>query len=294
MDGNNRLVAAMTREQLESAAEFNREEWLASESAAAAAGDAAGDPMAPAAPAGDAMAPAPAGDAMAPAAPAGDAMAPAEEPAADDAAADDAAADDAAADEPADAAAPEDAPDAGADAADDAAAPEDDAAADDAMTTEEAPADDAAAPAMDAPADDAAAADVTEDAPVDAAVTDDAAAAPLVDFESFEEVATADVSADELTGTAVYGAGDEEIGSIGDILLSDDGQVDAVIIDFGGFLGIGTKPVAVAYDNLSFLRDENGGLVLRTSLTSEQLEAAPEYNEEAYTTSPDENSLIVE
>lgn len=287
MEGNNRLVAAMTREQLESAAEFNREEWLASESAAA--GDAAapaGDAMAPAAPAGDAMAPAaPAGDAMAPAAPAGDAMAPAEEPAADDAAADDAAADDAA---------PEDAPDAGVDAADDAAAPEDDAAADDAMTTEEAPADDAAAPAVDAPADDAAAADVTEDAPADAAVTDDAAAAPLVDFESFEEVATADVSADELTGTAVYGAGDEEIGSIGDILLSDDGQVDAVIIDFGGFLGIGTKPVAVAYDNLSFLRDENGGLVLRTSLTSEQLEAAPEYDEEAYTTSPDENSLIVE
>lgn len=287
MEGNNRLVAAMTREQLESAAEFNREEWLASESAAA--GDAAapaGDAMAPAAPAGDAMAPAaPAGDAMAPAAPAGDAMAPAEEPAADDAAADDAAADDAA---------PEDAPVAGADAADDAAAPEDDAAADDAMTTEEAPADDAAAPAVDAPADDAAAADVTEDAPADAAVTDDAAAAPLVDFESFEEVATADVSADELTGTAVYGAGDEEIGSIGDILLSDDGQVDAVIIDFGGFLGIGTKPVAVAYDNLSFLRDENGGLVLRTSLTSEQLEAAPEYDEEAYTTSPDENSLIVE
>ena len=287
MEGNNRLVAAMTREQLESAAEFNREEWLASESAAA--GDAAapaGDAMAPAAPAGDAMAPAaPAGDAMAPAAPAGDAMAPAEEPAADDAAADDAAADDAA---------PEDAPDAGADAADDATVPEDDAAADDAMTTEEAPADDAAAPAVDAPADDAAAADVTEDAPADAAVTDDAAAAPLVDFESFEEVATADVSADELTGTAVYGAGDEEIGSIGDILLSDDGQVDAVIIDFGGFLGIGTKPVAVAYDNLSFLRDENGGLVLRTSLTSEQLEAAPEYDEEAYTTSPDENSLIVE
>lgn len=168
------------------------------------------------------------------------------------------------------------------------------------MTAEEAPADDAAAPAADAPADDAAdapadaAADDAAAAPEDAAVTDDAAAAPVVDFESFEEVATADVSADELTGTAVYGAGDEEIGSIGDILLSDDGQVDAVIIDFGGFLGIGTKPVAVAYDNLSFLRDENGGLVLRTSLTSEQLEAAPEYNEEAYTTSPDENSLIVE
>ena len=267
MDGNNRLVTSMTREQLDAAAEFNREEWLASEARAAAERDAAdaslGGAVAPAAPAGDAMAPAaPAGDAMAPA---DDAMAPAD-----------------------DAAAP----------ADDAMAPADDAAApaDDAM----APADDAAAPADDAmaPADDAAApaddaAAPSAEAPAaDAAPAADVAAVPA--FDSFEQVTTADISADELNGTAVYGAGDEEIGSIGDIVLSEDGAVQAVIIDFGGFLGIGTKPVAVDFDNLSFLRDENGGLLLRTSLTSEQLEAAPEYNEEAYTSAPEDNSLIID
>ncbi|WMT89843.1 PRC-barrel domain-containing protein [Pelagibacterium sp. H642] len=297
MDGNNRLVAAMTREQLEAAAEFNREEWLASESNNADAAAPAGDAMAPAAPAGDAMAPAaPAGDAMAPAAPAGDAMAPAEEAPAEDAAAtEEAPADDAAATEEApadDAAATEEAPaDAaaagaagGAAAGAAAAAATEEAPADDAAAAEEAPAD--AAATEEAPADDAAA---TEEAPAD-----DAAAAPAMDFDSFEQVAAADISADELTGTAVYGAGDEEIGSIGDILLSEDGQVEAVIIDFGGFLGIATKPVAVSFENLSFLRDENGGLLLRTSLTAEQLEAAPEYNEEAYTTSPEENTLIVE
>ncbi|WP_421951431.1 PRC-barrel domain-containing protein [Pelagibacterium sp.] len=248
MDGNNRLVASMTREQLENAAEFDRQEWLASEAEAAAdmeaASDAvapapAGDAMAPAAPAGDAMAPAaPAGDAMAPAAPAGDAMAPA-------------------------------AP------AGDAMAPA--APADDAMAAEEA-----------APAEDAMAA---EEAPAEGAEADAAAA---LDFDSMEAVTTADISADELTGTAVYGAGDEEIGSIGDILLSEDGAVDAVIIDFGGFLGIGTKPVAVGFDNLTFIRDENGGLILRTALTAEELEAAPEYNEEAYLSAPEDNSLMIE
>lgn len=252
MDGNNRLVANMTREQLENAAEFDRQEWLASEAAAAAEMDAmgAGDAMAPA-PAGDAMAPAPAGDAMAPAAPADDAVV---------------------TDEPADdAMAPADAP------ADDAMAPADDAApavdaapAGDAVVTDEAPAGDAMAPAADA----------------------DAAAA--LDFDSFDSVATADISADELTGTTVYGSGDEEIGSIGDILLSEDGAVDAVIIDFGGFLGIGTKPVAVDFDNLTFLTDENGDLVLRTSLTEAELDAAPEYNEEAYTSAPEDNSLVVQ
>ena len=199
-----------------------------------------------------------------------------------------------------DAAATEEAP------ADDAAAMEE-APADDAAATEDAPADDAAAAggaaaggaaagaaaattAEEAPADDA----MATDAPAEDAAATDAAAAPAMDFDSFEEVAAADISAEELTGTAVYGAGDEEIGSIGDILLSEDGQVEAVIIDFGGFLGIGTKPVAVSFENLSFLRDENGGLLLRTALTAEELEAAPEYNEEAYTTSPEENTLIVE
>ncbi|WP_338609859.1 PRC-barrel domain-containing protein [Pelagibacterium nitratireducens] len=255
MDGNNRLVASMTREQLENAAEFDRQEWLASESAAAAEMDSMG--------AGDAMAPAPAGDAMAPAAPADDAMATEEAAPADDAMASEEAA-----------------------PADDAMASEEAAPADDAMASEEAaPADDAMASEEAAPAEDAMAA---EEAPAEA----DAAAA--ADFDSMESVATADISADELTGTAVYGAGDEEIGSIGDILLSEDGTVDAVVIDFGGFLGIATKPVAVAFDNLTFVRDENGGLILRTPLTAEELEAAPEYDEEAYLSAPEDNSLIVE
>ncbi|HCO54479.1 MAG TPA: photosystem reaction center subunit H [Pelagibacterium sp.] len=255
MDGNNRLVASMTREQLENAAEFDRQEWLASESAAAAEMDSMG--------AGDAMAPAPAGDAMAPAAPADDAMATEEAAPADDAMASEEAA-----------------------PADDAMASEEAAPADDAMAAEEAaPADDAMASEEAAPAEDAMA---TEEAPAEA----DAAAA--ADFDSMESVATTDISADELTGTAVYGAGDEEIGSIGDILLSEDGTVDAVVIDFGGFLGIATKPVAVAFDNLTFVRDENGGLILRTPLTAEELEAAPEYDEEAYLSAPEDNSLIVE
>ncbi|UYQ73574.1 PRC-barrel domain-containing protein [Pelagibacterium flavum] len=253
MDGNNRLIANMTREQLENAAEFDRQEWLASEAETAAEMDAG---------AGDAMAPAPAGDAMAPADPAADAMALEEAPA-----------DDAAVTE-------EVAP------AEDAMASEEIAPADDAMASEEtAPADDAMASEEPAPAEDAMA---SEEAPAEA----DAAAAS--DFDSMEAVATADISADELTGTAVYGAGDEEIGSIGDILLSEDGTVDAVIIDFGGFLGIGTKPVAVAFDNLTFVRDENGGLLLRTPLTAEELEAAPEYDEEAYLSAPEDNALIVE
>ena len=57
------------------------------------------------------------------------------------------------------------------------------------------------------------------------------------------------MKAEELVGTTVYGANDENVGGIGDIALTQDGKVDAVIIDVGGFLGVGEKPVAVGFDS---------------------------------------------
>jgi len=55
-----------------------------------------------------------------------------------------------------------------------------------------------------------------------------------------------------LRGTRVYGANNENIGEINDVLLSRSGQVAAVIIGVGGFLGIGEKDVAVPMSMLVF------------------------------------------
>ncbi len=90
------------------------------------------------------------------------------------------------------------------------------------------------------------------------------------------------LTADNLMGTTVYGPNDQTVGDIGDIALSKDGKVDAVIIDVGGFLGIGEKPVAVAMDNLEFMQDANGKLYLHTGFTQDQLNNAPEYNSDTY------------
>src|SRR5690606_4213673 len=60
-----------------------------------------------------------------------------------------------------------------------------------------------------------------------------------VDRNSLNEVPADQISADNLIGTTVYGANDENVGEINDVVLSEDGQIDAVIIDVGGFLGIG-------------------------------------------------------
>jgi len=93
----------------------------------------------------------------------------------------------------------------------------------------------------------------------------------------------APLTAEELIGTNAYGPADEHLGAIGDVILGQDGTtVDAVIIDFGGFLGIGTKPVAVAVENLRFANDENGNKYLFVNVTRDQLDAAVAYNADTY------------
>jgi sporulation protein YlmC with PRC-barrel domain len=49
----------------------------------------------------------------------------------------------------------------------------------------------------------------------------------------------------DIRGTKVYGANNENIGEVDDILIERDGRVAALIIGVGGFLGIGEKYVAI-------------------------------------------------
>ena len=91
------------------------------------------------------------------------------------------------------------------------------------------------------------------------------------------------ITAEELIGTNAYGPADEHLGAIGDVIMGQDATtVEAVIIDFGGFLGIGTKPVAVDIDNLRYATDENGNRFLFVNVTRDQLDAAVAYNADTF------------
>lgn len=90
------------------------------------------------------------------------------------------------------------------------------------------------------------------------------------------------LTADELRGTGVYGIDDEPIGSISDVVLTPDGAVDALIVDVGGFLGLGAKPVAVGFDNLAFSSDTRGSRYLFINASREQLEAQTAYDPATY------------
>ncbi len=58
--------------------------------------------------------------------------------------------------------------------------------------------------------------------------------------------------ADKMIGLDVYGANNDKVGDISEILLGKDGKVEAVVIGVGGFLGIGAKDVAIPFSALQF------------------------------------------
>lgn len=184
------------------------------------------------------------------------------------------------------------------------AAPEGDQAAD-AATDDQAAEDTAAAPADDAadaeqdtavaPADDAAGSEDTAAAPAEEGAEADQMETAAIDRSTLTEVdMSAGVSAENFIGTTVYGADEENIGEVGDVILTDDGSVDAVIVDVGGFLGIGEKQVAISMDELNFMQDEGENFYLYTSFSQEQLEAQPAYDESTFADARDEQLLINE
>ena len=99
------------------------------------------------------------------------------------------------------------------------------------------------------------------------------------------DIAFTSITTDELMGTAVYGSDDNWVGEIGEIAMTEDGQIQAVIIDVGGFLGIGEKPVALSMDQIQLRRGEGGafGDVLRAyvNATEEELESMEAWEEDA-------------
>jgi sporulation protein YlmC with PRC-barrel domain len=96
----------------------------------------------------------------------------------------------------------------------------------------------------------------------------------------FEPV-TQDLSAEELIGAPVIGSDEENIGEVGDVVFDPEGSIEAVVVDVGGFLGMGEKPVALQFDSLSVQQDEGGDLQLMVNATQEQLEGAEAYQETA-------------
>ncbi|MGU3493675.1 PRC-barrel domain-containing protein [Xanthobacteraceae bacterium A53D] len=98
-----------------------------------------------------------------------------------------------------------------------------------------------------------------------------------MDHSKHIRLGEAELVAPNLEGATIYGPGDEKIGSVSH--MHGTGAASQVVIDVGGFLGIGAKPVAVPARELDFMRDEDGTVHAVTAWTKDQLKAMPEHHD---------------
>ncbi|MCC6000664.1 MAG: PRC-barrel domain-containing protein [Pararhodobacter sp.] len=102
--------------------------------------------------------------------------------------------------------------------------------------------------------------------------------APAAIPEGYVAVDPTVPTAEQLTDADVYDAAGDHIGNVSDAILDPDAGVREVIVDVGGFLGLGSHTVALPVDGAEILWNEQDDSVrIHVAMTREQLESLPEY-----------------
>lgn len=115
------------------------------------------------------------------------------------------------------------------------------------------------------------------------ATTPSQAAAPIA--------AAGDWSASKMSGVKVYNEANDKVGEISDVIIDSKGHVRGLIVEAGGFLGMGTHYVLVPMDSLKFANKAGKTTVGQTSdtkrewfpdravlnVTKDQLKSMPEF-----------------
>jgi hypothetical protein len=92
------------------------------------------------------------------------------------------------------------------------------------------------------------------------------------------ELQTAHYLGSRLDGADVYDSANEKIADVEDIIVSDQGQVVAVVLSYGGVAGIGQTYVAVAPSQLRMRKVSDSETRVETSMTADQLREAPKFS----------------
>jgi sporulation protein YlmC with PRC-barrel domain len=80
-----------------------------------------------------------------------------------------------------------------------------------------------------------------------------------------------------LWNASVYGADEQRIGDINDIIIKSDGKIEGVVVGVGGFLGLGEKNVALKLDRFKVMPEQDGRARIVVSAKREELQEAPEF-----------------
>lgn len=84
------------------------------------------------------------------------------------------------------------------------------------------------------------------------------------------------ITSDRVEGTTVYNEAGKKLGSVDHLVIDkQSGQVQYAVLEFGGFLGMGTDRYPLPWNLLKFRTDLDGYVV---PVTKAELESAPRYS----------------
>jgi sporulation protein YlmC with PRC-barrel domain len=84
------------------------------------------------------------------------------------------------------------------------------------------------------------------------------------------------LNASKVVGLAVVNNADESIGKVSEVLLDRSGKVAGVVVDVGGFLGIGTHPVKLGWNQIKVI-NKDGSAQAVVNMDKNALKQMPEY-----------------
>jgi sporulation protein YlmC with PRC-barrel domain len=115
-------------------------------------------------------------------------------------------------------------------------------------------------------------------APTVGGTTDMAMGRPMMQREGYTEVAMDQLTVEDIDGATVYGANDDNIGEVGELVMAADGKtIDQAVINVGGFLGLGVKHVAIPFSELQILRNGENDTRIYMNATEDSLKALPDF-----------------
>ena len=102
------------------------------------------------------------------------------------------------------------------------------------------------------------------------------AASPSADDNQTGSAVLDNQEAQGILGKEVRSTAGEDMGRLVDVIVDRTGQARAAVIDFGGFLGVGSRKIVVDWGTLRFTPGE-GPERITVDLTRNQVRSAPEY-----------------
>ncbi|SMP73639.1 PRC-barrel domain-containing protein [Desulfonatronum lacustre] len=95
--------------------------------------------------------------------------------------------------------------------------------------------------------------------------------------EGYQRVSSDLITADDLQSASVYGANNENIADVNEVLMTPEGKVERIVVNVGGFLGMGARSIAIDVNEADIHKDADNDVRVYIPMSEEELRKMPEY-----------------